>query len=54
MSDILCKLIGLGNEVGTVTSASMYDNSYLSVDGVTADGKKFNINLMVREEEENA
>lgn len=54
MSEFLCKLIGIGNEVGTVTSAMMYDSGFLTVEGVTPDGKKFNLNMTVREEEENA
>ena len=52
MSEVLCRLIGLGNDIGTVTSAMMYDSGYLAVDGVTNDGKKFNLNLTVREETE--
>lgn len=52
MSEVLCRLIGLGNEIGTVTSAMMYDNGFITVDGVTKDGKKFNLNLTVREETE--
>lgn len=54
MSDVLCRLIGLGNEVGTVTSAMMYDFGYMTVDGKTNEGKKFTITLSVKEEEENA
>lgn len=54
MSDILCRLIGLGNEIGTVTSAMMHDSNYLSVDGVTADGKEFNFSLYFKEEKKDA
>lgn len=51
MSDILVKLIGLGNEIGTVTSANMYDHGFMSVDGVTVNGRKFSITLSVSKEE---
>lgn len=51
MSEVLCRLIGLGNDIGTVTSAMMYDNGFITVDGETKDGKKFNLSLTVREEE---
>lgn len=51
MSDVLCRLIGLGNEIGTVTSAMMYDNGFMTVDGKTNEGKSFSITLNVKEEE---
>ena len=54
MSDILCRLIGLGNEFGTVVTAMMYDSGFMTVDGKTKDGKKFSITLSIKEEEENA
>ena len=53
MSDMLCKLIGFGNEVGTVTNAMMSDGNYLSVSGKTADGKDFNISFYIEEEKKN-
>ena len=39
MSEVLFRLIGLGNDIGTVTSAMMYDNGFITVDGETKDGK---------------
>ena len=30
MSEVLCRLIGLGNDIGTVTSAMMYDNGFIT------------------------
>ena len=51
MSDILCRLIGLGNEVGTVVTALMYDSGFMTVEGTTNDGKKFSITLSIKEEE---
>ena len=54
MSDILCKLIEVGNAVGKVTSAMMYDSGFMTVDGVKPSGKKFAITLNVKEEEEDA
>ena len=50
MSDILVRLIGLGNEVGTVTSANMYNSGFMTVEGVKADGHKFSITFSVKEE----
>lgn len=51
MSDILCRLIGLGNEVGTVVTAMMYDSGFMTVEGKTHDGKNFSITMNVKEEE---
>ena len=53
MIDVLLSLIGVAGKVGTVSSALMYDHDYMTIEGVTADGKKFHISLRVREEEEN-
>lgn len=52
MSEVLCRLIGLGNDIGTVTSAMMYVDGFITVDGETKDGKKFKLSLSVKEEEE--
>ena len=49
MSDILCKLIALGNEIGTVTGAMMCDGDYINVSGNTADGAKFNFTFNLKE-----
>jgi hypothetical protein len=54
MSDILCKLIKVGNDVGKVTSAMMYDSGFMTVEGVKISGKKFSITFSVKEEEEDA
>ena len=54
MSEVLCRLIGLGNEIGTVTSAMMYDYGFITIDGATKEGKKFSITMSVKEDEENA
>lgn len=51
MSEVLCRLVSIGNEIGTVTSAMMYDNGFITVDGDTFDGKKFSITMSVKEEE---
>ena len=52
MSDILVKLIGIGNEIGTVTTVSMYDDGYTTVNGHTADGAKFYITFNLTKEEQ--
>lgn len=50
MSDMLCKLIAIGNEIGTVTNAMMNNGNYLSVSGKTHDGNDFDISFYIREE----
>lgn len=49
MSDILCKLIGLGNEIGTVIKAMMYDGNYMVVTGKKANGTEFEVVFRVME-----
>ena len=51
MSEVLCRLVSIGNEIGTVTSAMLYDTGFITVDGDTFDGKKFSITMSVKEEE---
>lgn len=51
MSDILCRLIGLGNEVGTVVTAMMYADGFMTIEGKTNDCKKFSITMSIKEEE---
>lgn len=50
MSDILVRLIGLGNDIGTVTSANMYDDGYMVIKGHKDDGSKFDITFNLKKE----
>ena len=44
-------LLYIGKCVGTVTSANLYHEGFMTVDGKTEDGKKFSITLSIKEEE---
>lgn len=54
MSEILRNLVMVGDYIGIVVSAMMYESGFMTVDGKTKDGKKFTITLSIKEEEENA
>lgn len=51
MSEIFQKLLNIGLKLGTVTNAHLYDNDFITIEGVTAEGKKFSLNLHITEEE---
>jgi hypothetical protein len=51
MSGILQKLIELGSTVGKVTEVHMYDEKFLTVEGKSFEGAKFNLTLHIKEEE---
>lgn len=53
MSVIFQKLMDICLTLGTVTAAHMYDGEYMSVEGVSSEGKKISINLHIKEEEKN-
>lgn len=53
MSGIFQKLMEIGITVGTVTSAHMYDDNFISIEGVAHEGKKFSLSLHIKEEEKN-
>ena len=52
MSGIFQKLMELGLTLGTVTSAHMYGDDYMVIDGVAHEGKKFSLTLNIKEEKE--
>ena len=55
MIEILAKMCAIGNELGTVTSAMMYDHAYITIEGETKlEKKKFSITLHIKEEEKDA
>ena len=53
MSGIFQKLVDIGITIGTVTAAHLYDSSFISIEGVSHEGNKFNLNLHIEEEKEN-
>lgn len=52
MCEIFEALIHLAVGVGKVSSAMMYDNGFMTAEGVTTDGKKFSVTLSIKGEEE--
>ena len=51
-TDLFTRLVYIGSAAGTVTSAMMYDNGFMSIEGKTAEGKPFSITMHIKEEEE--
>lgn len=51
MNGVFQKLIKIGITFGTVTSAHLYDNDYINIEGMTRGGKKFSLSLCIMEEE---
>lgn len=51
MSGIFQKLMDIGITLGNVTSAHLYDNDFITIEGVAREGKKFSITLHIKEEE---
>ena len=49
--NIFSNLIHIGKCVGAVTSATMYNEDFMTVEGKTEDGKKFSVTLHIKEEE---
>lgn len=50
---ILEEMINLIRDIGTVKSVNMYDENAIFIKGITDDGKTFEFNLRI-EENENA
>lgn len=51
MSGIFQKLMEIGTKVGNITDAHLYNNDFINIEGVTAEGKKFSLSLHIMEEE---
>ena len=45
------KLLAVAGEAGSVTSADLYDNGFIHIEGKTKEGKTFTISMSVKEEE---
>ena len=54
LTNILHRLVDIGNAMGAVDSVHMYDTSFLTIEGKTHGGKNFSITIRIKEEEENA
>ena len=52
MSEIFEALLHLAGGVGKVSNATMYESGFMTVDGKTAEGKKYSITLSIKEENE--
>lgn len=52
MSEIFEALLRLARGVGEVSNAMMYDHGFMTVDGKTAEGKKYSLTLSIKEEED--
>ena len=50
MSGIFQKLMEIGLKLGNVTAAHLYDSGSISIEGVSHEGNKFNLNLHIEEE----
>ena len=51
MVNVFSNLIHIGKCVGAITSANMYNDEFVTIEGKTEDGKKFSITLSIKEEE---
>lgn len=52
MSGIFQKLIEIGIMLGTINGAHLYDNDFITIEGVAHEGKKFSLTLNIKEEKE--
>lgn len=50
MSGIFNILLEIGIKLGTVTSAHLYENNFITIEGVSHEGHKFNLNMHLEEE----
>lgn len=44
------KLLDIGTELGAITEAHMYKNDFITIEGKTAEGKKFSLTLHIEED----
>jgi hypothetical protein len=51
MIEIFGMLIKAGMKLGEINQAMMYDHGFMTIEGETNDGKKFSINMHIKEEE---
>lgn len=53
MNKELYYLLEFANHIGAINQMLCYDSGFCTVEGKTPDGKKFDITLHIKEEEEN-
>ena len=53
MSGIFQSLMEVGIKVGTVTSAHLYENNFITIEGVSHEGNKFSLTLHIEEVKNN-
>ena len=51
ISDVFLALTNIGKSLGTVTSAHLYDSNFISIEGVTREGKEISLSLHIKKEE---
>ena len=51
---VFTQLIFVAENVGTVKAANMYNDEFMTIEGVTQEGKKFSITLSIKEEKKDA
>lgn len=47
MKDLLHSLLELATKTGKIVRVNMYDENYITIEGTTDEGKKFNITFSV-------
>ena len=52
MNTVLKNLLEFADRMGVVTSMLCYESGFSTVEGTTRDGKKFDITLHIKEENE--
>lgn len=50
MSEHFKKMIEIGTKLGAITDAHMYHNDFTTIEGITAEGKKFILTLHIEED----
>lgn len=48
---ILRKIMEIAEVLGCINDAHLYDNNFISVAGITRDGKKISVTVRIEEEE---
>lgn len=48
---ILRKIMEIAEVLGCINDAHLYDNNFISVAGITKDGKKISVTVRIEEEE---
>lgn len=49
--NLIKEMLAMGEIIGTVKKVNMYNENTIYIEGETADGKSFNLDLRLEEEE---